>query len=95
MNNICIERSNEYNLSYVEWVNEKKISIKTVERGAGFTLACGSGSYASAVVMKKFEKILDKITVKNPGGNVEVDLKEKSLSGNAKLIFECEWNVTA
>lgn len=95
LNEIDTKQSEEYNLSYVKWINKKTISIKTVERGAGFTLACGSGSYASAVVMKKFEKILDKITVKNPGGNVEVDLKEKSLSGNAKLIFECEWNVTA
>lgn len=95
LNDICIEQSNEYNLSYVKWVNEKKISIKTVERGAGLTLACGSGSYASAVVMRKKRKISDKIMVKNPGGYVEIDLKEKSLSGNANLIFECTWNVTA
>ena len=88
-------QSDEYNLSYVKLENESCISIKTIERGAGLTLACGSGSYASALKMKKMKKILSKITVKNPGGEIEIDLEKKSLSGSANKISEFEWNETA
>ena len=88
-------QSDEYNLSYVKWENKSCISIKTIERGAGLTLACGSGSYASALKMKKLKKILNKITVKNPGGDIKIDLKKKSLSGPANKITEFEWNETA
>ena len=43
------KQSDRYNLSYVKMVDEQTILIKTIERGAGPTLACGSGSYASAM----------------------------------------------
>ena len=95
LENISKMQSDEYNLNYVQWINENVISIKTCERGAGLTLACGSGSYASALKMKKINKISDKLLVRNAGGEIEIDLKEKSLSGPANLIFDCQWNVTA
>ena len=95
LENISKMQSDEYNLNYVQWINEKLISIKTCERGAGLTLACGSGSYASALKMKKMKKISDKLIVRSVGGEIEIDLKKKSLSGPANLIFDCQWNVTA
>ena len=41
------------------------------------------------------KKISDKLIVRSVGGEIEIDLKKKSLSGPANLIFDCQWNVTA
>ncbi|MCF0156572.1 MAG: diaminopimelate epimerase [Veillonella sp.] len=38
------------NVNYVEVVNDHHIKVRTWERGAGATLACGTGSCASAVM---------------------------------------------
>ena len=88
-------QSDEYNLNSVEWVDEENIRIKTMERGAGLTLACGSGSIASAWKMVYKGKTKEKISVHNPGGTVKVDIKNRTMSGPAHLVFECEWNVNA
>jgi diaminopimelate epimerase len=37
------------NVNFVEVINEREIRLRTWERGAGSTLACGTGSCASAV----------------------------------------------
>ncbi|ETJ41700.1 Diaminopimelate epimerase, partial [human gut metagenome] len=34
------------NVNYIEVVNDKHIKVRTWERGAGATLACGTGSCA-------------------------------------------------
>ncbi len=85
-------QSHEYNLNYVEWISEYEIKIKTMERGAGLTLACGSGSVASAWKMHRDKKIKEKIIVHNPGGDVIVDIKEKKMTGPAEFVFACEIN---
>ncbi|MDA7845223.1 diaminopimelate epimerase [Rickettsiales bacterium] len=44
------ERADEkFNVNYIKVIGDKKIGVTTVERGAGKTLSCGSGSCASAV----------------------------------------------
>lgn len=37
------------NVNWVEVVNDREIKVRTWERGAGSTLACGTGSCAAAV----------------------------------------------
>ena len=93
----CAEalQSDDYNLNYVEWSNESEIKIKTIERGAGLTLACGSGSVASAWKMYKNRKCLEKILVKNPGGIVKVDLEKQEMGGPARVVFTCETDENA
>lgn len=39
----------EYNVNYMNIIDDEKIAIATVERGAGLTLSCGSGACASAI----------------------------------------------
>lgn len=88
-------QSNDFNLNFVKWNNEHEISIKTIERGAGLTLACGSGSVASAWKMNSEKKTKGKIVVHNLGGDVIVDVKSKTMTGPANLIFMCEINENA
>ena len=90
-----IKQSDEYNVNLLRIVDDSTIEIKTLERGAGLTLACGSGSVAAAWHMLKNYNIEEKIVVKNPGGNVEVDIKKKKMRGPAEFVFECECNENA
>ena len=72
------------------------ISIKIWERGSGFTLACGSGSCATAFVAYKKMKYSDKIKVYVPGGEVMVNILDDDtciLSGDVKIVFETTINI--
>ncbi len=88
-------QSKEYNLNLVRLKDRNAIEIKTIERGAGLTLACGSGSIASAWKMNQEGKANQKIKVYNPGGVVEIDLENRIMQGPAEFVFECEFNENA
>ena len=49
------------------------IEVITWERGAGRTLACGTGATASAVLAKTFDFVDDKVNVKVPGGQLVIE----------------------
>ena len=61
---------NKTNVEIIEIINENKIKMRVWERGAGITLACGSG--ACAAVYAGWKKNL----IEN---NVEVQLEKGSL----------------
>ena len=61
---------NKTNVEIIEIINKKKIKMRVWERGAGLTLACGSGACA-AVYAGQIKNLLD--------NNVEVQLKRGSL----------------
>lgn len=50
------------------------MTVRTWERGAGITEACGTGAVATASVMRNWNSIGNRVTVQMPGGNVEVNL---------------------
>ena len=68
---------NKTNVEIVEVINERKIKMRVWERGAGLTLACGSGACA-AVYAGQLKNILSKNT------EVEVELERGSLFINIK-----------
>ncbi len=63
------------NVNLYEWLDDSTIRILTYERGVeDYTLACGTGS-ASTVVMLWLEgRVKDRLTVENPGGTLIVTL---------------------
>jgi diaminopimelate epimerase len=50
------------------------LDFRVWERGAGETLACGTGSVAAAAVAAAWGLVGDRVTVHNPGGPLEVTL---------------------
>lgn len=64
------------------------IAIDTWERGAGHTLACGSGSCASAAAARFDGLVADIVRVHNPGGDVTVELSGPPSSPSAILTGE-------
>ena len=85
------------NVNFVEKISDNQFKIRTYERGVeNETLACGTGSTASAICMNFLGKTNSRnITMHCKGGDLNVqfnksekDYKEISITGPAKLVFE-------
>ena len=56
--------------------DENQISIETYERGAGYTMATGTGACAAAAVAYKLGMTGNKVVVHMPGGDLQVEIDE-------------------
>ena len=65
------------NVNLYTWIGENKVRILTYERGVeDYTLACGTGSAAVAVVLFLTGKMKgETLLVDNPGGTLEVKIE--------------------
>lgn len=85
------------NANFVKIVSKNRIKVRTYERGVeDETLACGTGSVASAIIAAEAEKLKSPITVETMSGEtlkvyfdmIEGDFKNVYLEGKARLVFE-------
>lgn len=78
------------NVNFVKVVNNNEIIMRTWERGAGQTLACGTGSCAAGVASFLDGKTDKKITVHLELGDLEIELIDNSvfMTGPAQQVFE-------
>jgi diaminopimelate epimerase len=76
----------------VEWIvaTTEGLDLAVYERGAGVTLACGSGSVAAAVAARELGLCGDDVLVRNPGGPLEVHLNgfDATLSGEVTVVAD-------
>ena len=64
------------------------------ERGAGITLACGSGACAAVVASRLHAFVDDEVDITLPGGILTVEwdgVGETYLTGPAETVFVGEW----
>ncbi len=61
------------NISLAQVVSRKEIRLKTWERGAGLTRACGSAACAAAVCGARKKLVGRTVTVHVPGGPLEIE----------------------
>ena len=87
------------NVNFYTWLDHSTIRILTYERGVeDYTLACGTGSASTAVVLWLRGLLPDsKLTVKNPGGDLTVTIEGKEdkiraiwLEGPTEVVKEFE-----
>lgn len=81
------------NVNYVEVVNDHHIKVRTWERGAGATLACGTGSCASAVMACEKGLTGREVDVKLYLGILHISYLENGtvlMTGPAEEVFETE-----
>lgn len=82
---------NRTNVEFVQVKNKKELVIKVWERGAGETLACGTGACASAVASISNNLTENKVIAHLPGGDLTVewaDDKHIIMRGPAEFVFE-------
>ncbi len=82
------------NVGYVQVISRRAISLRVFERGAGETLACGTGACA-AVVAGVTRGLLDApVRVATRGGEMEIDWAGEgssvTMTGPASTVFEGE-----
>jgi len=79
------------NVHFCQILNRDNIKVKVWERGAGPTLACGTGACAIHVAAYKLGLCNSQTIVTLPGGNLKIDWSkddcEVLMTGNAKKVF--------
>ncbi len=83
------------NVEFVEIINEHEVKQRTWERGAGETMACGTGASAVTVAGVLNKRAGRKTTVHLRGGDLEIEWNESDnhvyLTGPAVEVFEGSW----
>jgi diaminopimelate epimerase len=67
---------NRSNVQFVKVDNDKEVSIRIWERGAGYTLASGSSSCAVAAACVKTKRTGRDLTIHMPGGDLSLKVSE-------------------
>ncbi|MDE0765243.1 MAG: diaminopimelate epimerase [Amylibacter sp.] len=78
------------NVEFIQIINKKTIRQRTFERGAGVTLACGSGACAVAVVAHRKGLTDRKVEIQLDGGSLQVDWRDDGvwMTGPTTIVFE-------
>lgn len=64
------------NTEIMKVIDHNNIAIETFERGAGYTMATGTGACAAAAVSYKLGLTGNKVIVHMPGGELQVEIDE-------------------
>ena len=83
------------NVEFVRAINREVLQMRVWERGAGETLACGTGACA-ALVAGVLTGMCDRsVQMKLPGGNLQLQWNASDnhvyMSGPAEFVFDGEW----
>ena len=78
------------NVNFVQVLSRREISVRTWERGAGATLACGTGCCAAVVAAILNQKTENRVAVHLQTGDLEIEWQEGQLvfmTGPAVEVF--------
>lgn len=79
------------NTEFIEVVERDYLKMRVWERGAGITLACGTGACASVVAAVLNDRSDRRCTVELPGGCLQIEWDESSehlyMTGPAQKVF--------
>lgn len=82
------------NVEFVQVISPRELSMRVWERGAGETMACGTGACASVVAASLTGRGERRATVHLLGGDLEVDWTPEGpvkMTGPAEHTFRGEW----
>jgi len=85
---------NRVNAGFVEVISPAEVHMRVWERGAGETLACGTGACAACVAGVLAGRTARKILAHLPGGDLELHWAEDNhvhKTGPAVEVFSGEW----
>lgn len=85
---------NRVNVGYMQVIDRHHIRLRVFERGAGETLACGTGACAAVVAGIQRELLDTPVTVHTRGGDLSISWKGENrpvlMTGPAVTVFEGE-----
>ena len=80
------------NITLAHIIDRDHIVMRTWERGAGLTRACGSAACATAVAAARLKRANRTVSMKLPGGELTIEWRERDdhvlMTGPAELEFE-------
>lgn len=87
---------NKVNAEFIEILDKHNIKMRVWERGAGETLACGTGACASVVASFLNGYTERNVTVELLGGKLEIEWNKEDnhvyMTGPAETVFEGEFD---
>ena len=83
---------NRVNAGFMQIVDENHIRLRVYERGAGETLACGTGACAAMVIGRLQGHLADEVQVDLAGGSLQIGWQGETspvmMTGPATTVFE-------
>ncbi|WP_299083593.1 diaminopimelate epimerase [uncultured Paraglaciecola sp.] len=80
------------NVGFMQIINHSHIKLRVFERGAGETLACGSGACAAVAVGQLQNRLSKEVRVDLPGGSLKIRWQGQDsalrMTGAAEHIFD-------
>lgn len=84
------------NITLAHIVDRDRIEMRTWERGAGLTKACGSAACATAVAAARLKRANRTVTMALPGGELVIEWREKDdhvlMTGAAEFEYEGQFD---
>ncbi len=80
------------NVGFMQKITDNELRLRVFERGAGETLACGTGACASAVIGRLQHNMGQRIKVFLPGGHLHIDWpgegQNLTMTGPAEFVYQ-------
>lgn len=80
---------NRINMQLCKVIDRENIAIEIYERGAGYTLASGTGACAAVAAAKRMGLVDERVTVHMQGGNLFIEIEEDGtiyMTGNVEEV---------
>jgi len=82
------------NIGFAQLLDRARLRVRVWERGAGATLACGSGACAAVAILRQRGKLDADVAVELPGGTLDIHWDGAGapvwMTGPAAFVFEGE-----
>lgn len=81
---------NKTNVNFAKAISKDRVDVKTWERGAGYTFACGTGACAVVVIGNLTGRLDKSVEVRVPGGKLFIELSDEGvfMTGESQKIAE-------
>ena len=87
---------NQANIGFMQVLNQHEVRLRVYERGAGETMACGSGACAAVVFGVEQGLLSNQVTTHLLGGDAQIEYtpgESVFLSGPAAFVFKGQVNI--
>nr|WP_235584663.1 diaminopimelate epimerase [Thiomicrospira sp. WB1] len=83
------------NVGFAEVLGDEAIRLRVYERGAGETLACGTGACAAMVILRQWGQVGAQVRVELKGGPLQIEWSGEEtdpvwMTGPAETVFDGE-----